>query len=221
MNIEQYKNHIEQAFEKAQQGISKCSEELLNMPGMSGKKTRHLYNNLLNMSDARYLEIGVWLGSSTCSALYKNDVKYAYAIDNWIEYGGPKAAFEGNIKHFDVKEKLTFLESDFMKVNVQTLPTFNIYLFDGGHEYEDHVMALFHMIDCLDDVFIYIVDDWNWRNVRAATKFAIEQCNLSILHGIEVRMTLDDLDTPPETAKEEFWNGVCILLLQKNHSNKV
>ena len=28
------------------------------MDGMTGKKTRHFYNNLLNTEDARYLEIG-------------------------------------------------------------------------------------------------------------------------------------------------------------------
>lgn len=32
------------------------------MDGMSGIKTRHFYNNLLNYYDARYLEIGTWKG---------------------------------------------------------------------------------------------------------------------------------------------------------------
>jgi precorrin-6B methylase 2 len=215
MNIDQYKAHIERAFEKAQQGISKCSPELLAMDGMTGKKTRHLYNNLLDMSGARYLEIGIWLGSSTCSAVYKNNVTYAYAIDNWSEYGGPKQQFQDNLERFGCTDKVKFIEHDFMKLDVSTFPKFNIYLFDGGHEYEDHVMALWHMMDCLEDVFLFIVDDWNWRNVRAATKFAIEQCDLTILHGLEIRMTTDDTDTPSHIAKEEFWNGVCVLLLQK------
>ncbi len=213
--------HIQQAFENAQKGISKCSPELLAMDGMTGKKTKHLYNNLLDMPDARYLEIGVWLGSSTCSALYKNNVTYACAVDNWSEYGGPKAQFQANLERFQITDKVKFLEADFMKLDVSALPKFNIYLFDGGHEYEDHVMALFHMLDCLDDIFIFIVDDWNWRNVRGATQFAIEQCGCKILHGIEVRMTTDDMATDPEIAKEEFWNGVCILLLQKGLESNI
>ena len=37
---------------------------------MTGIKTRHFYNNILNTDDARYLEIGAWKGSSICSAMY-------------------------------------------------------------------------------------------------------------------------------------------------------
>ncbi len=219
MTPQDYIAHIEQAFANAQQGISKCSQDLLHMDGMTGKKTRHLYNNLLNMPDARYLEIGVWLGSSTCSALYKNNVTYAVAIDNWSEFGGPKKQFLENLERFGCTDKVKFIEHDFKKLDVSQLPKFNLYLFDGGHEFEDHVEALLHMLDCLDDVFIWIIDDWNWRNVRAATKFAIEQCGCKILHGREVRMTQNDLDTDPPFAKEEYWNGVCILLLQKPSPN--
>ena len=221
MNIEQYKAHIQRAFENAQQGISKCSSEILAMDGMTGKKTRHLYNNLLNMPDARYLEVGVWLGSSFCSALYNNTLTYAYASDNWSEYGGPKDQFEANVKKYKGTNDVHFLEGDFKLLDVATLPKFNIYLFDGGHDYEDHVLALWHVIDCLDDVFIYIIDDWNWISVREGTKFSLHQYDCTILHGVEIRMTTDDTHTEHTVAKEEFWNGVCVLLVKKNSPSTV
>lgn len=58
--MERYKQIIENAFENAEKNISKINDEILHIDGMSGKKTRHFYNNLLNIEDARYLEIGTW-----------------------------------------------------------------------------------------------------------------------------------------------------------------
>jgi hypothetical protein len=64
--METYKNHIELSFQNAEKNISKITQDIINMEGMTGINTRHFYNNLLNMPDARYIEIGTWKGSSVC-----------------------------------------------------------------------------------------------------------------------------------------------------------
>ena len=84
--------HIEHSFDYAEKGISNITNEILAMEGMSGTKTRHFYNNLLNKDEARYLEIGTWKGSSVCSAMYKNHATVV-CIDNWSEFNGPKREF--------------------------------------------------------------------------------------------------------------------------------
>lgn len=76
--MQTYKNIISIAFENAENKISKITEEIIKMEGMSGTKTRHFYNNLLNTEDARYLEIGSWKGSSVCSAMCGNKAKVVY-----------------------------------------------------------------------------------------------------------------------------------------------
>ena len=43
--VSEIKEHIETAFENAEKYESKISQEILNIDGMSGKKTRHFYNN--------------------------------------------------------------------------------------------------------------------------------------------------------------------------------
>ena len=89
------KQHIENAFDKAEKGESKITDYILYMEGMTGKKTRHFYNNLLNRDDSRYLEIGTWKGSSVCSAMCGNKAK-VLCIDNWSEFywiGNPKQEF--------------------------------------------------------------------------------------------------------------------------------
>jgi len=83
--METYKTLIETAFQNAENNVSKITNDIINMQGMSGIKTRHFYNNLLNTEDARYLEIGTWKGSSVCSAMCGNKAK-VICIDNWSEF---------------------------------------------------------------------------------------------------------------------------------------
>jgi hypothetical protein len=83
--METYKTLIETAFKNAENNISKNTNDIINMEGMSGTKTRHFYNNLLNTEDSRYLEIGTWKSSSVCSAMCGNKAKVV-CIDNWSEF---------------------------------------------------------------------------------------------------------------------------------------
>jgi hypothetical protein len=212
--METYKNLIETAFQNAENNISKITKDIINMDGMSGTKTRHFYNNLLNTEDARYLEIGTWKGSSVCSAMCGNKANVV-CIDNWCEFGGPKHEFLNNFNKFKGENKASFIENDCYKVDVSQLPKFNIYMYDGNHTNESHYKALVHYYDCLDDIFIFIVDDWNWKDVRDGTTNAIQKLNLKVLYEKEVRLTRNNSHTPKRIAKKTWWNGIYIAILQK------
>ena len=68
---------------------------MLLLHSISGFKTRCFYNNLCLMTDARYLEIGSWEGSTLCSAMFENPHGYFMAIDNFTEFNKNK-----NVKDF-------------------------------------------------------------------------------------------------------------------------
>jgi hypothetical protein len=206
--------YIKISFCNAENNISKITDDIINMEGMSGTKTRHFYNNLLNTEDARYLEIGVWKGSSTCSAMYKNKAN-VICIDNWSEFGGPKDEFVNNFNKFKGENDATFIESDCFKVDVSTLPKFNIYMYDGNHTNESHYKALLHYYNCLDDIFIFIVDDWNWKDVRDGTFESIKKLNLKILYQKEIRLTWDNSVTLEPELSKTWWNGIYVAILQK------
>jgi hypothetical protein len=213
--MEVYKSLVETAFENAEKHVSKITKDIIGMDGMSGTKTRHFYNNLLNTNDARYLEIGTWKGSSVCSAMCGNKAKIV-CIDNWSEFGGPKQEFLNNFEKFKGENDATFIESDCFKVDTSKLSKFNIYMFDGNHEEQSHYNALVHFYSCLDDTFIFIVDDWNWKNVRDGTKKSIQKLNLKVLYEKEIRLTTNDCHTPEQEAKDTWWNGIYVAILQKN-----
>jgi len=212
--MEAYKTLIERSFQNAENNISKITNDIINMEGMSGIKTRHFYNNLLNTPDARYLEIGTWKGSSVCSAMCGNNAKII-CIDNWSEFGGPKNEFLANFEKFKEGNDATFIENDCYSVDVSTLSKINIYMYDGNHSKEDHYKALLHYYNCLDDIFIFIVDDWNWKHVREGTNESIQQLNLKVLYEKEIRLTWDESHTPMTEAKNTWWNGIYVAILQK------
>jgi hypothetical protein len=213
--METYKTIIETSFKNAENDISKITNDIIEMDGMSGTKTRHFYNNLLSMEDARYLEIGTWKGSSVCSAMCNNKAK-VLCIDNWSEFGGPKSEFLVNFEKFKGENDATFIENDCYKVDVSVLPKFNIYMYDGNHSFDSHYNALSHYYNCLDNVFIFIVDDWNWKDVRDGTMKSIQKLNLKALYQQEIRLTWDNSHTPQPNATNTWWNGLYVAILQKN-----
>jgi hypothetical protein len=214
--MEIYKTLVETAFQNAENNISKITEDIINMDGMSGIKTRHFYNNLLNTENARYLEIGTWKGSSVCSAMCGNEARVV-CIDNWSEFGGPKSEFLVNFEKFKGKNDATFIEDDCYKVDVSLLPKFNIYMYDGNHTHESHYNALTHYYNCLDDVFIFIVDDWNWKYVRDGTIDSIKKLEFNILYEKSIRTTNDDTHPESGSPEQKAWhNGIYVAIFQKN-----
>lgn len=210
-----YIRHVEHALRNAENYISKLCPEILSMEGMTGKKTRHFYNNLLTIDDARYLEIGTWKGSSVCSAMYGNSAS-VICVDNWIFFDGPKDEFLNNFNRYMGGNNGIFLEEDCFKIDISKIPKINIYMYDGDHKHEDQYMALTYYYDCLDDIFIYVVDDWNHDPVRSGTHAAIADLNLTILFGKEIRLTMDGHHTPQPQAADTWWNGMFVAVLKKN-----
>ena len=193
--------------------------------GMSGKKYRYFINTLVGaIPDARYLEVGSWMGSTLCSAVHGNAVR-AVAIDNWSEFGGPKEEFLSNVRRFTTRgAEVTFIEGDFRRVDYANLPgPFNVYLFDGPHEAIDQFQGLSLPLPCLAEQFAFIVDDWNWQRVRDGTMAAISQCGVSILYAAAVRTTDTNISPPHLTPVTDFrevrdfdWhNGYFIAVLAK------
>jgi hypothetical protein len=88
-------------------------------------------------------------------------------------------------------------------------------MYDGNHTNDSHYRALSHYYECLDDVFIFIVDDWNWKDVRDGTINSIQNLNLKVLYENEIRLTWDDSHTPQPEASNTWWNGIYVAILQK------
>lgn len=208
---------VRTSFEEATVEQGKLNEFVLNIDGMSGRKFRYFLNNLLGrVSNPRYLEVGSWAGSTFCSAIFGNQLK-ATAIDNWSLFGGPVQVFFANLANCgSVQSRTSVLFEDFRKVDYSAIGQFNVYLFDGPHEYQDQYDGLAYAWDALTDEFVFIVDDWNWDAVRAGTFDAIRDLGLEIQSQIEVRTTLDNSHPAVHGKHSEWHNGYFISVLRKN-----
>ncbi len=170
------------------------------------------------MKEARYLEIGTWKGSSICSAMCNNKMT-CLAIDNWSEFGGPKNIFLENFNKFKGENNATFIEKNCWDIDVSnTENRFNIYMYDGNHNETSHFQALNHYLPCLDDEFIYLVDDWNWQCVRDGTNQSIKENKCEILYSKAIRTTNDNSHPSYEHSgtNSDWHNGICIFVLKKN-----
>jgi hypothetical protein len=68
----------------------------------------------------------------------------------------------------------------------------------------------------LDDVFVFLVDDWNWKDVRDGTFASFKQLNLSVLYNHEIRTTHDDTHPPFGSPRQKEWhNGIYVAILKK------
>jgi hypothetical protein len=206
---------VRTAFDRALAGEGKISPEVLGIRGMSGKKYRRFINNLLEaIPDPRYLEIGVWQGSTLCSALFENEIT-ATCVDNWSEFDGPFDKFLTNLAKFKDQSRVTFIEKGYREVDFHHLGLFNVYLFDGPHEYQDQFDAIMMADPALEPSFVLIVDDWNWEEARCGTMDAIRKRDYLIDYMIEVRTSRDNQLPHLRGEKSDWHNGYFIGALRK------
>lgn len=208
--------HMYEAFADSLGYGTKLPEHVLNLHGMSGRKYRRFINRLAGMTpDAAYLEVGSWAGSTACSAMSGNKIR-AVCIDNWSLFGGPKAEFEKNIASIlDPRIDFRFIESDYRAVDFQSLGKFNIYLFDGPHEYQDQYDGIILAQQALEETYILIVDDWNWPDVRRGTKEALQALAAEVSYSIEIRTTLSDCRPMLTSQKSDWHNGYFFAVCRK------
>jgi hypothetical protein len=196
------------------------SQFVLDIDGMSGRKYRIFINNLMRLlgDEARYLEVGTWKGSTLCSAIEGNK-GHAVCIDNWAEYGGPRDEFFANVAAVRTDATLEVIEDDFRAVWYSRLKggPFNVFLFDGPHNEQDHYDGIRRAQHALADSYTLIVDDWNWLGVRTGTLKALIDAGLCVDRAIEIRTTQDNSHPPGNLVrgKSDWHNGYFIAQIRK------
>ncbi len=185
---------------------------VLNIQGMSSGKVRHFLNSLCTLPGGVYLEIGTWKGSTFISALKNNQnfLKDAIAIDDWSQFEGPKTEFFNNCKAYLSDNKYRFYSHDSFSIKIDEIfsDPVNIYFYDGDHSVLSQEMAFTYYDDVFDDVFIAVVDDWNWDCVREGTFNAFNKLGYEIIF---------QQNMPAKFAgdNEQWWNGLYIAVIKK------
>jgi hypothetical protein len=197
--------HVDTSIELGDQLTSKLDRAAFQTRGFTSPKIRHLLNNLGSLDGLDYLEVGVHRGATFVATNYKNTLASSTAVDNWSEFaddGKVKGEFLHHCSTLLAPGSYRFLEQDCFTVTREQVPTpINFYLYDGEHSFEAQRKALTHFYALLDDVFIFLVDDYSWDAAKSGTEDAIGELGLERVYERELT--------------EGWWNGLYVSVLKK------
>jgi len=189
--------------------------------GMSSIKKLKLLNLAYSFvgTDECYVEIGTFAGKSLISAMSNNKLRKTYACDNFSEF--EKIASEqilmSNLSKYNLKNKITFFNSDFKKIlNHQNIEIpIGLYFYDGPHDYENQYLAIKMVESLLAEEALIIIDDWRFSidsqsYAKDGTLKAIEESThcYELLYELPARYNGDNA---------MWWNGIAVYSFSRNH----
>lgn len=209
---------IQEAIEKSLRRESKLDDIALSVPGLMSLNIRHLLNNLGSIS-TKYCEIGIHVGGSFCSTIYKNaNLIEAVAIDNWLSdtmegYDFRKQFDENLVKCITGGlPNIKIISEDSFKIHLGWIPFgIDLYYFDGSHDEDSQRKAITYYMPALADECILCVDDYMLPEVKKGTQDGIKESGCEVLFEQE-------FVTDHEYDNESFWRGWYVALLKKRES---
>lgn len=198
---------------------SKLSEEALSLRGMSGKRYKHFINNLLSKQCVKkYLEIGVFEGSTAVAAAFGNEGPEYFFIDNFSLFGVRPETFINNYNRFISKE-MELINDDCFAIDPLSygIKDIDVYFYDGNHDEEDHYKALKHYYGSMSETFVFIVDDWSWHDVQKGTYRALDEIGVKIEAKYDFGVNPQGLEMKPTGIgnPNEWWCGCGVFVLSK------
>lgn len=215
-------NHVEKSLYFGEKEVSKLTDEIMQIEGLTSKKVKCFLNNLCGFDGASYLEMGSYKGATFCAAIYGNEIN-SIAIDDWKDLELLPAAFSiwqvpasakpktnpydifvKNLSKCNFAGKTQIINGNYLEIQPKDLnKKSNIIFYDGAHTFQDQYKVMSKIKDFAEDIFVLVVDDWNWEK-------------RGILHGI-VDFKYKELYKKEIFTKGEdprnFWNGLGIFIL--------
>ncbi len=204
--------HVEASLAKAEVLDSKLESSQLEIGGMSSNKVRHVLNGLCSLSECTYLEIGAYKGSTFVSALYGNLETLAEAIvcDNWSQFDAPRSQFLDNCEKHLSGYPFAIHECDCFALDLKSIShPIKVFFYDGENTLEAHEKAFTYFNEVLDDLFIAVVDDWNWDFVREGTFAAFKKLGYRVVFE-------KNLSARHNGDLENYWNGLYVAVISKS-----
>jgi hypothetical protein len=190
-------------------------EEILDIPRMSTLAIAGILGKCVNdMEDgAAFVNVGVWHGFTFLSQVILNPNTNCIGIDNFSEFGGPKAEFMERFEKYK-SDKHFFYEMDYKKFFENTKLRIGTYLYDGAHDEESQYNGLKVAEPFLIPGAYVVIDDINLESaVKGTIRFMDES-----KYGYRCLSFLRTANNMHPT----FWNGIAVFqkldLKPENHA---
>ena len=87
----------------------------------------------------------------------------------------------------------------------------------GPHSQKNHYDAIHLVKSALKEEFIFIVDDWNWSEIRNGTENALRDNQIKIISKIEVFTNINNKSPRFLNRQHSDWhNGIFIASCKKS-----
>lgn len=208
--------HLAQAQpnSKKQRGFGPCARRR-----RSGCPTRERWSTLVAALAAneflvdRALAIDSYASFNTDSFFFgripqSGDSVRAEALANVDTFLDPRAADRRELR-----------VANCFAVDAESIGRFNVYLYDGEHEYNDQLRAFTHFDAALEDLFVALVDDWNYPPVRHGTRDAFERLGYDVVYGEVLGggyangASIDEASVL--RSPNPWWNGLYVAVVRK------
>lgn len=206
--------HINDSIARALKGESWLDPEVLKIQGFSTPTMRHLFNNLCHLDNITYCEVGVFKGASLVAALNNNYFARAVGIDDFSQdfsQGNIRSQLYANLSKWWLLP--VFQEGDcfeWAESADRSEQPFDIFCYDGHHDFEPTARALPAFFDLLADRFLFIVDDFHWDSVSGGV-----QMGFNALIGRFRPLEQWTLSGNKAQDDKIWWNGLALFLCEK------
>jgi hypothetical protein len=219
---------VENSLNLAANCYRSLSDTCIGMDGMSGYKYRFFVNNLMKqLTNPKYLEVGVMGGSSLCSAIdgVYNGVT-AVGIDNYgsnielFEQAKSAVAAVATTSNISV----SILNKDFLNVDFSKLGLFNVYLYDVGRRQANYELSLVQARSALANDLVFIVGDWDHAyggmdsELNTGIRASIVQAGYNIQYHVNIQSGgyYESVGNASNISVIPWQNGYGIFVLTKS-----
>lgn len=194
------------------------AEPLVDIEGLSSARVCRFLNDLVrNMGDdEHYLEVGTWKGRTLLSAAIDNPGRTCFACDKFRLVGRftglgclARQALYRNIERYRERSaRVVFHHTTSARLfrERRVPPPIGVYFYDGDHSFA----GTYHGITSVEPILaaraVLLVDDWNDRVIRAATREALRAGPLRVLW---------DRELEGDHSEQGWWNGLGVFYVER------
>lgn len=210
--------HVNKAIHDAHENISKVDEDTFDVGGFCTPLMRRLYNNLCNLPDVGYLEVGAFKGASLCAAACGNTNGVFYSIESFAQDFGSNGVRDELLRNIEAARAkgstIRLIEEDFWNLSEASkaelgLVRADVLMYDGEHSEKSQRKAMTALLPYMADACILIVDDASWDTVRDGTLKGLQDISK------QRRVVREHIYHVGQNDHPLYHNGVALYVLEK------